>query len=72
MRRALALAATVRTTTAPNPWVGCVVVSGGRWYEGATEPPGDPTPKWWPWPPPATEPPAPPCTRRSNPVPTRA
>jgi diaminohydroxyphosphoribosylaminopyrimidine deaminase/5-amino-6-(5-phosphoribosylamino)uracil reductase len=42
MRRALALAATVRTTTAPNPWVGCVVVSGGRWYEGATEPPGGP------------------------------
>jgi diaminohydroxyphosphoribosylaminopyrimidine deaminase/5-amino-6-(5-phosphoribosylamino)uracil reductase len=26
MRRALALAADVRTTTAPNPWVGCVVV----------------------------------------------
>ena len=26
MRRALALAATVRSTTAPNPWVGCVVV----------------------------------------------
>ena len=27
MRRALALAASVRTRTAPNPWVGCVVVS---------------------------------------------
>src|ERR1700691_5908066 len=42
MRRALALAATVRTSTAPNPWVGCVVVSGEDWYEGATEPPGGP------------------------------
>ncbi len=26
MRRAMALAATVRTDTAPNPWVGSVVV----------------------------------------------
>lgn len=26
MRQAMALAAEVRTTTAPNPWVGCVVV----------------------------------------------
>jgi diaminohydroxyphosphoribosylaminopyrimidine deaminase / 5-amino-6-(5-phosphoribosylamino)uracil reductase len=26
MRQAMALAARVRTTTAPNPWVGCVVV----------------------------------------------
>jgi len=42
MRRALALAASVRTSTAPNPWVGSVVVAGGRWYEGATEPPGGP------------------------------
>jgi len=42
MRRALALAATVRTRTAPNPWVGAVVVSGGRAYGGATEPPGGP------------------------------
>ncbi len=42
MRRALALAASVRTRTAPNPWVGCVVAAGGRWYEGATEPPGGP------------------------------
>jgi len=42
MRRALALAASVRTSTAPNPWVGCVVSAGGRWYEGATEPPGGP------------------------------
>ena len=27
MRRAMAQAATVRSTTAPNPWVGCVVVA---------------------------------------------
>jgi diaminohydroxyphosphoribosylaminopyrimidine deaminase/5-amino-6-(5-phosphoribosylamino)uracil reductase len=42
MRRALALAAAVRTRTAPNPWVGCVVVAAGHVYEGATEPPGGP------------------------------
>jgi diaminohydroxyphosphoribosylaminopyrimidine deaminase/5-amino-6-(5-phosphoribosylamino)uracil reductase len=50
MRRAMALAAEVRTTTAPNPWVGCVVVptragSGAGTtdvFEGATAPPGGP------------------------------
>ena len=42
MRRALALAASVRMRTAPNPWVGSVVVAQGNWYEGATEPPGGP------------------------------
>src|SRR5580704_1476198 len=48
MRRALTLAAAVRTRTAPNPWVGCVVVADGHvfgdghFYEGATEPPGGP------------------------------
>ena len=48
MRRALALAATVRTTTAPNPWVGSVVVppdsgpDGGKVFAGATAPPGGP------------------------------
>ena len=47
MRRALALAASVRTSTAPNPWVGCVVVPAGTGagapaYEGATAPPGGP------------------------------
>ena len=43
MDRALALAASVRTRTSPNPWVGCVVVgTGGEWFEGATEPPGGP------------------------------
>ncbi len=49
MRRAVALAASVRTTTAPNPWVGCVVVpsaspGGGAAtrFEGATAPPGGP------------------------------
>ncbi len=48
MRRALEVAATVRGSTAPNPWVGCVVVppSRGRTattlFEGATAPPGGP------------------------------
>jgi diaminohydroxyphosphoribosylaminopyrimidine deaminase/5-amino-6-(5-phosphoribosylamino)uracil reductase len=50
MRRAMALAGGVRTTTAPNPWVGCVVVparagSDARItgvFEGATAPPGGP------------------------------
>ncbi len=43
MRRAMALASSVRSTTAPNPWVGCIVVAAGRKpevYEGATAPPG--------------------------------
>ena len=40
MRRAMELAATVRTTTSPNPWVGSVVQPGG--FEGATHPPGGP------------------------------
>jgi diaminohydroxyphosphoribosylaminopyrimidine deaminase / 5-amino-6-(5-phosphoribosylamino)uracil reductase len=31
----------VRTTTSPNPWVGCVIVAAdGREAEGATQPPG--------------------------------
>lgn len=43
----MALAAEVRTTTAPNPWVGCVVVppdsaSSDDVFEGATAPPGGP------------------------------
>ncbi len=46
MRRAMALAAEVRSGTAPNPWVGSVVVpvaaSGHRAFEGATAPPGGP------------------------------
>jgi diaminohydroxyphosphoribosylaminopyrimidine deaminase / 5-amino-6-(5-phosphoribosylamino)uracil reductase len=41
MLRAVELAAGVRTTTSPNPWVGCVIVAGdGRVAEGATQPPG--------------------------------
>jgi diaminohydroxyphosphoribosylaminopyrimidine deaminase/5-amino-6-(5-phosphoribosylamino)uracil reductase len=52
MRRAMALAAGVRATTAPNPWVGCVVVPAhvgadattgpgpAGTFEGATAPPG--------------------------------
>jgi diaminohydroxyphosphoribosylaminopyrimidine deaminase/5-amino-6-(5-phosphoribosylamino)uracil reductase len=40
---ALELAASVRGTTAPNPWVGCVLVAtDGRTFEGATQPPGGP------------------------------
>jgi diaminohydroxyphosphoribosylaminopyrimidine deaminase/5-amino-6-(5-phosphoribosylamino)uracil reductase len=46
MRQAMALAAGVRTTTAPNPWVGSVVVPAGaaddEVFEGATAPPGGP------------------------------
>lgn len=41
MARAVELAASVRTETSPNPWVGCVVVApDGSWFGGATEPPG--------------------------------
>ncbi|HEY4376537.1 MAG TPA: bifunctional diaminohydroxyphosphoribosylaminopyrimidine deaminase/5-amino-6-(5-phosphoribosylamino)uracil reductase RibD [Acidimicrobiales bacterium] len=43
MRRAMELAADVRGTTAPNPWVGCVIESpSGVRYEGATAPPSGP------------------------------
>src|SRR5436190_1178282 len=42
MERALSLAAAVRTTTAPNPWVGAVIQSGDELFDGATQPPGGP------------------------------
>jgi diaminohydroxyphosphoribosylaminopyrimidine deaminase/5-amino-6-(5-phosphoribosylamino)uracil reductase len=50
MRRAMALADTVRVSTAPNPWVGSVVVptsadpttAAPSVFEGATAPPGGP------------------------------
>src|ERR1700735_1816198 len=45
MRRASALGESVRGTTAPNPWVGCVVVSASDpalTFGGATAPPGGP------------------------------
>ncbi len=52
MRRAMAQAAAVRSSTAPNPWVGCVVVPAAPdpaldsatvpAFEGATAPPGGP------------------------------
>ncbi len=48
MRRAMAQAATVRSITAPNPWVGCVVVppdsapDGSTLFAGATATPGGP------------------------------
>ena len=40
MGRAIELAQSVRGSTSPNPWVGCVIEPGG--YEGATQPPGGP------------------------------
>src|SRR6476646_8103627 len=40
MRRAIDLASTVRASTSPNPWVGCVIEPGP--FEGATAPPGGP------------------------------
>jgi diaminohydroxyphosphoribosylaminopyrimidine deaminase/5-amino-6-(5-phosphoribosylamino)uracil reductase len=43
MDRAIALAASVRTSTSPNPWVGCVLeATDGPVFEGATSPPGGP------------------------------
>lgn len=40
MVHALDLAADVRTSTSPNPWVGAIVVTPDGAYPGATEPPG--------------------------------
>jgi diaminohydroxyphosphoribosylaminopyrimidine deaminase/5-amino-6-(5-phosphoribosylamino)uracil reductase len=41
MREAVDLAAAVRPSTSPNPWVGCVLVAeDGRVFPGATERPG--------------------------------
>ena len=41
MDRALALGATARRRSAPNPWVGCVIALDGEVVgEGATQPPG--------------------------------
>ncbi|MEY2403723.1 MAG: diaminohydroxyphosphoribosylaminopyrimidine deaminase [Acidimicrobiaceae bacterium] len=41
MLRAIDLAAGVRTSTSPNPWVGAVLVTvDGSIFDGATEPPG--------------------------------
>jgi diaminohydroxyphosphoribosylaminopyrimidine deaminase/5-amino-6-(5-phosphoribosylamino)uracil reductase len=41
MRRAIELAASVRATAHPNPWVGCLIESvDGHIFEGATQPPG--------------------------------
>src|SRR5436190_5871749 len=42
MWRAMALAASVRGTTSPNPWVGAVLATNEGVYEGATQPPGGP------------------------------
>jgi diaminohydroxyphosphoribosylaminopyrimidine deaminase/5-amino-6-(5-phosphoribosylamino)uracil reductase len=42
MTEAVALGASVRARTSPNPWVGCVLVpsDGSEVCRGATEPPG--------------------------------
>ena len=42
MARAMEVAAGVRTSTSPNPWVGCVIepADEGAMFEGATRPPG--------------------------------
>lgn len=40
MARAIELGASVRGTTSPNPWVGCVIDPGG--FEGTTQLPGGP------------------------------
>lgn len=40
MERAIHVAAGVRTSTSPNPWVGCVIEPGA--FVGATSPPGGP------------------------------
>ena len=43
MRLAMANASTVRLSTRPNPWVGCVVVADdGGVFQGATSEPGGP------------------------------
>jgi diaminohydroxyphosphoribosylaminopyrimidine deaminase / 5-amino-6-(5-phosphoribosylamino)uracil reductase len=44
MREAIAMAASVRSQTSPNPWVGCVIVPQGEEPAalGATQPPGGP------------------------------
>jgi len=43
MERARVLGLDARLRTPPNPWVGCVIVSGGEIVgEGATRPPGGP------------------------------
>jgi diaminohydroxyphosphoribosylaminopyrimidine deaminase/5-amino-6-(5-phosphoribosylamino)uracil reductase len=43
MARALQLAAGVRASTPPNPWVGCVIeATDGTLFEGATQPVGGP------------------------------
>ena len=41
MMQAIAVAASVRMRTSPNPWVGCVIVTtDGQTFTGATEAPG--------------------------------
>jgi diaminohydroxyphosphoribosylaminopyrimidine deaminase/5-amino-6-(5-phosphoribosylamino)uracil reductase len=43
MARALELASSVRASTPPNPWVGCVIeAADGSMFEGSTQPVGGP------------------------------
>ncbi len=43
MQMAIELGESVRGTTAPNPWVGCVIeATDGSVFTGATQPPGGP------------------------------
>ena len=76
MARAIAAAASVRRTTAPNPWVGCaLVLADGTVVEGATQPPGGhhaEAAALAAAAPAATTPRAPPPTSRSSPAATTA
>ncbi|MGH9103971.1 MAG: deaminase, partial [Acidimicrobiales bacterium] len=42
MGHAIEAATNARTSSSPNPWVGAVVASGDRLFEGFTSPPGGP------------------------------
>ena len=71
MGRAIELAAGVRTSTSPNPWVGCVIEPGrvrGRHPAAGRAPRRDRGPAT----PPATRPGAPPSTPPSSRAPTPA
>ena len=65
MRRAIELAASVRTTTSPNPWVGAVVDARRR-STGPPSRPAAPTPRSSPSRPRAPTPAAPRSTARSS------
>jgi len=67
MRLAMANAHTVRLSTRPNPWVGCVVVAdNGEVFQGATSEPGGPHAEIHALRHATERPSARRCTRRSN------